>query len=724
MSGYPISTSRDVDTKVYRRGQLLNHTTHLCMVAERLSSWRAGANMFHGLPWITPIVGTGCLDLGNNPEIDRQVLRKLLDGWLDRHDVKVPLAFGQASREAFDFANHLKRDRCAGSDQSGEPSEALTLSETTAALLLLSALATSLYLEGRARMRQPSSRWSTNDVALLDSSGGPEIMEMVDAAMGVSRALRSTLGSTDTSSGAAILQLLSALESQLREGSLPLDHVRMLTEVTWLAMVDGSSIYPGWSDVLVELVLRFATEAPRGRHPQVRDLTILAESVGDLLEDTTRRSWAQRTQGGGAAVSSRRARLYDSVAGLLDAQARVFAALSPVAPAERAGGFDSFGIEDDLDYADDGILAPAEALPLVASGDPGNAVAQAVLDDSRAVLAALGGDSASLDLPAPPHPVALVTSFDIELEMALWAAGRPFRVVLPVLVASRMSMTAELVWLSADIDPTSGSDLDDLLVGPHTWHVATRVISGREGGDRPVVVRLSGTPLFSLPDPSESPLDAELADLGLLNPRGLHHALTVDEYTSQRQSETEWFYAGQVSRSWASGGNEPRSHRPDLPDCLAVGAPAHDRIWLALGVQLDDHTIRGRLFAQITAASVKHHPLEAQERGPADQEGGTGTEGDRAVPKWSNPEIHGIAVNRRMDRRDEAALLHWLSFDIALDLDCGDLAPELEHCTDHLVKVLRTLEDGQVLHQTPGDLEWHRPGTSCPSWGREKRTSK
>lgn len=99
-------------------------------------------------------------------------------------------------------------------------------------------------------------------------------------------------------------------------------------------------------------------------------------------------------RGGGS--SSRRARLYDSVAGLLDAQARVFAALSLVAPAERAGGFDSFGIEDDLDYADDGILAPAEALPLVASGDPGNVVAQAVLDDSRAVLAALGGDSASL----------------------------------------------------------------------------------------------------------------------------------------------------------------------------------------------------------------------------------------------------------------------------------------------------------------------------------------
>lgn len=127
------------------------------------------------------------------------------------------------------------------------------------------------------------------------------------------------------------------------------------------------------------------------------------------------------------------------------------------------------------------------------------------------------------------------------------------------------------------------------------------------------------------------------------------------------QSETEWFYAGQVSRSWASGGNEPRSHRPDLPDCLAVGAPAHDRIWLALGVQLDDHTIRG-LFAQITAASVKHHPLEAQERGPADQEGDGHRKG--ILAKWSNPEIHGIAVNRRMDRRDEAALVDWLSFSL------------------------------------------------------------
>lgn len=720
MTSYPIPIRRLEDPRVYRRDQpLLTEDDRLCMVAERLSPWPS-VDVFHGLPWLTPVLGSGCLDLGDGPRLDRVDVEGAARRWAARAELELPPEFGDPGRVAWDFVSALETDRRTQADRDASPSGTIPVADSTAGLALLTALLTWLYPAIRMVTGSPASRWWTQEhaVALAGTRGEHDLRPARQASLTVLKRLLNEedgLGLAD----AAVRRLLKSIRRGLEQRRIALDELRVLTEVTWLNLIEGSSIYPGWSDLLLRLVIRYSDrQPPSGVHPNLVELTQLGARVAELLQPATADSWKDHVAGG---AMTRRTHLYRAIARLLSVQAEIFSMLHQPDP-----------ISDD----------PAVQATLTPQYEAAEDLAESVADDSRSVLEEVD-PKRDVGRPVVPHPACFVTSFDIELEMALWLAGAPFRVVLPVLVSSRAGQSAELVWLVADFDPpgstasssppdngakvctdevaepadtneshTQSAEVDgppiELTDGSsRAWRVASTVLEASVGGDRPVVVRLSGTPLITLPSLRQAtPLVDELRAAGIPRPHSLCHALTIDEYTSMRFSESEWFFAGQASLPPKAGALSASSEanmraekarpRRDLPSCLASSTRTNERIWLALGVQLDDPAIRSRLLSQFSAAAVvrRIHGLSRDD------------EKETAVPAIA-PDVRGIAVNRRMDE-DEAIALHWLGFDLALDTDCGNLTPEIVHCSEHLDAVRRALVQRQHGQSDSSTGSWNR----------------
>lgn len=684
MTRYPIPIEKQREFKVYRGNSLFKDTKHLCMVAEKLTAQWPTANMFHGLPWITPVMGSGSLDLGDGPRIDQQSVFEAARRWFDKCDVALPSDISDVGRVAGSFARELEEDRRARQDK---PQKAgigtLAATEPSAALSLVAAVVTWLYHEVRMVSGVPTSRWWAREEAHLPTEGQSAARAKVTAEA-AAKLIDQLLVSDEEFAGpvtGAARALLESVKAHLADGRVILDELRVLTEVSWLALVEGSSIYPGWSDLLLKLVIGFSEEGPpRGVHPDVRHHTELGERVQDLLMAPTESSWKDHSR---KQPKNSRTRLYRAVARLLDEQAHIFSKLHPAQPMDDT--------DRDLNDTFDGARALVEG----------------IARESRERIKAFPEyQQRWIGDPEVPYPTCFVTSFDVEVEMALWAGNIPFRLVLPVLVIAPSGDSGELVWLTTAINPTSGSPrhLDDLLGGQgRCWEFASRVFEDPTGGDRPVVVRLIGTPLFELPDLDEDPgLCAELEKV-VPDFERICHALTVDEYTSMRFSENEWFFAGQASMQTDQAPEPDVPPRRDLPSRLATGTSTHERFLVALGVQLDDPAIRSRMLSQFSAAAVARR---------IDEQG-------RSSPVTAGiSDVLGIAVNRRMDE-DEAVALHWLGFDLALDTDCGDLTPQLVHCTEHLQAVRRELERRSRVEGPTPRAEWSRARPKmCPLWGK------
>jgi len=690
MTRYPIPIENAREFKVYRDNSLFKDQKHLCMVAEELTTQWPEANMFHGLPWITPVMGSGSLDLGDGERIDQQSVREAAAQWFRGADgvhpddlkAALPDDLDDVGDVAASFARDLEDDRRATHDDPSRAAEdLLEATPTTAALSLVTAVLTWLYHEVRMVSGAPTSRWWAREEAHLPTRG-LEATAAKETAEAASRLIDQLLASEEEFAGpvtGAARSLLESIKAHLADGRVILDELRVLTEVSWLALVEGSSIYPGWSDLLLKLVIGFSDKGPpRGVHPDVRHHTELGERVRNLLLTPTDRSWKDHTR---KQPRNARTRLYRAVAALLVEQAHIFSTLHPAQPM------------DDTDPELDKRFASAREL------------VDSITQESRERISAFPefrqrwiGD------PEVPYPTCFVTSFDVEVEMALWAGNIPFRLVLPVLVVAPTGDSGELVWLTTEINPTTGSPrrLDHLLGGEgRCWEFASRVFEDPTGGDRPVVVRLTGTPLFDLPDfEADHDLCAELEKVVPAFER-ICHALTVDEYTSMRFSENEWFFAGQASMQTDQAPEPDAPRRRDLPSQLATGTRTNERFLVALGVQLDDPAIRSRMLSQFSVAAVARRIDEQGKSSPV-------TAGIS--------DVLGIAVNRRMDE-DEAVALHWLGFDLALDTDCGDLTLQLEHCTEHLRAVRGELDGRSRSSGTTARAAWARArSTTCRLW--------
>jgi hypothetical protein len=291
----------------------------------------------------------------------------------------------------------------------------------------------------------------------------------------------------------------------------------------------------------------------------------------------------------------------------------------------------------------------------------------------------------------PPVASAFVTTFDVELEMALLSAeASPFLVAVPyhVLVGSladRAQARSHPVWIAYVVRP--GLDGLDGLLAPTEWIVLHNDIFGgvssiaeQRGGspavlahdathlrlrNLPVVVRLSGSPLVKPPplyDPATNTwteLVHELASVPgttfepAVEPTGdardpgmvLEHAVVIDEYAAMQQTAAELF--------------APGTGRIGLPTALAGGSSTGDRarFWVLLGVQVGDPGVRHRVAFEMSAPALTD------------------------MPRVNAPDRPGVVVNRRLSSEDQE-LLHWFGFDVVHGR-CQDFIDDLERIAAH-----------------------------------------
>jgi hypothetical protein len=309
---------------------------------------------------------------------------------------------------------------------------------------------------------------------------------------------------------------------------------------------------------------------------------------------------------------------------------------------------------------------------------------------------------AGVGLGQPPAASAFVTSFDVELELALLREAAAFTVVLPVHVLNAKDRVAHTSWLAVSVpERRRGEDLSrslEKLKKPDESQISILGLLTKLDG--PVVVRLAGCPLIELP-PLNS-LRSKLAEFfksrlrndlakgltgdqeaqkleGITRELRWEPAVVINEHDAILQNELDLLPtgegAGQDEMGDARRGpaeSQTTEKRFGLTPMVTEGETGWARFWMLLGVQISDTAVRHRIATLLSAVN----------------------------PTW-DPHIEinrtGVAVNARISA-PEQDLLFWNGFDVVTDekaLDNAELvAKDLQHFTRHLL-------DGVPL--SPGD---------------------
>jgi len=630
--------------------------------AEKSDEWE-------GFPWLTMIFGSGALRLPDESGVTAEALAAGVQAALENSEAWGAAAYGDQAQR---FTRALVYARTGEKPGPGaqEP-ETLSVEPRAAELVCLVAMLTGVFHLVQAGGDVPVGRWDDEAATFgkeeqdrWPSLRWEELERLVDDAQTLlEHLLAGPAPDPDAEDGAiavAVHTILREVASGLdpkgraRKRSIRLDQVRMLTEVSWYHLARGTPIYPGWTDLLVNLSLQgTGPNGVRRPRPSFPNLRQLPRSVEQIYLPPTERSWQVSAQGQGGA--------------------------------QRLGG-----VTAEVVRRDDLYEGAAEVLWAQAEANAGRVFSEQL-----------------------PPAAAFVTSFDAELDMALWVTGedRFFRVVLPVhLVQPHESKEAELCWLMGEVhvdhDATSSEQLAQLR-RPTNWQLLTPQFDATELRRVPIVIHLSGCPLFRLPDPAR-PADREdiarlvsaLEDVGVTVLPGqadFEHAVTVDEYLALRQSEVELL--------WLGTGSDRVIH-PDL----VINSLSNPRFWLLMGVPVGDAAIRHRLVSQLTRLRINEasrpvaRPLDAEGSllgdpdgesllgdpdglsllGESPPEGApeTGRDPETSVPLEHGGPVSGVAVNTRIGD-DEANLLFWVGLDV-VDDDCRDFLPDLQHYAAHV----------------------------------------
>jgi hypothetical protein len=665
----------------------------LCQVLQRYADKVAPGqsstdDIWSGFPWLTIVLGTGALELPDADAIADLLAAEVKDqvenfakgaDYLNWQEPDNGGASETAQTLAQEFTQQLAvgrlgsapgpRNRSAKAPRTLPDNEIRgaaahddirPVDEFSAKLVLLTAVLTRFYYTVQVSLVPPIARWDS-DVAALSHKSQPlfrqDARERANEAEQLIESLRNdirdkTSTPVDSSVTHAVDELLEDMHSDLRRGpTLALRRLRFLTEVAWYFVSHGRPIYAGWTDLLLFLTLQQGPRASsnRGPAPRFPNLTVLPDMVERLHEAPTKASKGLD----GARLNKleydsakKRYRLYEAAANVLWAQAEA-------TRTER--------------------------------------------DDLRKE-----GKRPPLNFALPPA-AGFVSSFDIELDMAMWstADGRPFRVILPVhLVQRSNSSYAELCWLMGELHPRTDHSDDEAglenLRSPTNWRLVTNLTDESELRETPIIVHLNGSPLYRIPklnSPEAALLVEELAAVGLdvvLGSDRLEHAVTIDEYLALRQSETELIWHGFEE-------SETRKHlNRNLPKQLMTSTRRNPRYWLSLGVPVSDAGVRHRLVSQLTRErlSIASESLRPDDAGLVTGQGGAvdsgsgfdiGSRSSVSTDDSSGadtPKMGGAAINLRTGD-DAASLLYWAGLDLVSG-DCNDLVGELHHYAAHV----------------------------------------
>lgn len=646
-----------------------------------LTSTGRPSGSYHGVPWLTSLIGSGCLEIGATDEVTpdqfADAVREAIGALVETEDIQGDV---DQSGLVHSFAQELARDRMAGDEAqrppSGPPagSQQFTVETRSARVVLIAALLSQIFYLVKARSASPLKRWESDNVLIRNANLIGTEKASLEAVIEVcvhhlDRAgdefHASSAGSLDPVVCDAVRRLLASIQEQLdrsRSGQVAIANLRLVTEAAWYLMASSTRLYPGWTDLLFKLMLADLNPAQQTARPYIIDQSHVGRRVESLLLDPSQRSW--HTWADSRHAGTRREEFYRAVADVLWAQ-----------------------------------TSARKEVPVTREGDK-----------------------------ALPVPSSFVVSFDLELEMALWATaqtGQSFYVLLPVHVQPYENSTdAKMCWLRArfEKDADVGPDDFDALRTPAAWEVVDR---DTETPDAPHVVHLSGCPLIKLPNPgaesaeihrllAEFLSDSEVRFLA--DSLRLSHAVTIDEYLALQQAESELIYAVMHLQDRKNG-------RLALPTSLFSSTTATEirssnpRYWMALGVPVSDPAVRSRVITQLTVKNVlsragqgestriegsdEFHALVDPEVGmmatdetPSEFDdifgaGGPRPEGRAPMPDEAgiynaqNPgRLAGLVVNRRISR-DEGGILYWLGLEVVSDF-AESFIGDLYHYAAHL----------------------------------------
>jgi hypothetical protein len=589
------------------------------------------------VPWMTFVLGSGCLMTPDTASLDgaREALQTRLATDLDDFAQRYPEL--PLVESVTNFVERLAKDRADYKDPPGEVAstersglEYVNLgadagpTRYTSRVALAATLATRLYAAALASGVHVVGSAAREEVQLPPASswwGASASNELLRPLLSVLSTLKET-GDGAPKSRQALGALASKMLDELptpddrnpnQSAMILRRHVELLTAFAWYFLTDGARVYPGWSDLLL-----FQSFEDTEWFANEADSPNPRPRLKDVISQD---GW-----------------VYDRIVHVTNTswQSRT----DDEAPTTRGSFYDL--IADFL-------------------------IQQARVIKTRVMPSGYAG---------PPLPVGFVSSFDLELEMALWRKNEPFIVVMPVLATSdKLPSSASLHWVWARVVPSaeealagprpsqsgrwrdaahSKLELPHSLVHPARWE---RLISDTPEGrwkGLPVVVRLTGSPLMD-PPAAETLKPTTQSD-------AIHHALLLDEYTAMQQVALDF-------------GSQPGGALPTwITHNKATSAP---RFWMLMGTQLADTGIRLRLMAQLMAARrasfADRRPDDVATEDPAASsesrpETGDASAGDPDAssefqPMLGSQKLLGLLLNDKSGTNDRELFL-WNGLDV------------------------------------------------------------
>lgn len=553
----------------------------------------------HAYPWVTFVLGSGCL-AGETPSADdgsrdtSERVRRLVDAafadaWFDRVDeverdeLRETIDRLGTRERVTDFIIESARNRIPGRvsqwlEETGRADEGSAEKRRFGVFAALgAALAARLYLE-TSSITKVTVDASAREAVEFDVRRFRELHRVDREVRQTLRALCELLAASPLTIESGVRTFLKVIERVATDSTIVRERIEVLGAFAWHFLTDGTSIYPGWSDVLLFQAAdsnRTASQfldVPMLRRPQVESLSDIAHADTEAwlvkrLRDITDLSWAE----GRNRQESDREAFYESVADVLLQQATV------------------------------------------------------------------NGDRAA----SAPLATAFISGFDVELEMALLrriaaapsrAHGTDIAVVVPVFHVrpadvnkgndtndekdSKETYDTTLCWIWKRVNALGDQPLSDLLEGGGwVYNDSSRngVLADQLRG-LPVVVHLSGAPLIKVDG-------AQVRDLPGWGPRDhVRPALLLDENTSLIQVALD---LKQLD------GRLPA----DLADDAARVAGrlrCGPRYWAFVGVQLADPAVRLRLLSREISSAWGKYDERARDDERAREKGAIST-ADRGV---------------------------------------------------------------------------------------------
>jgi len=512
----------------------------------------------NSVPWLTFVLGSGCLTprpraLGTSAgELD-----DVVKSGLDAFGMTLG-TWGLPRTTAFVRALIAKKLPDPGDtswliERSEIPEKAGTPWALATAATLIAALSTRVFAELMLEVPHVLGSADQEVIQYPDNSSATKlplpathaslIERLTEAQMRLDRLQRQQRASKDPSHGSvqAYVNLLKAVRDKLTgpRPELWRSQVEAMTAFAWYFLTDGTSIYPGWADMLHFQAANSSankvefTRVPFLRRPKVESLQPIAEDsplIGRLRR-VTERSW-EFDEGA-------RDEFYEGVAAILLQQAEIRSgrqrgrgSMFPLATAFNA----AFDVELEL---------------------------------------ALWAEMRKSTSPT-----------------------KSFAVVIPVYNVDpdpkQKPLDADLHWLWCKVTPNDNSPLPQMLEEPADgstgargqWYaINTAKALSRELESLPIVVHLAGAPLFEIKHVFAEPSgDDDAARPAFRSQTRTHHGLLLDENMATIQfTQDVRGLPGQLHSEFIRSSDK--------------NGPTAPRFWAFIGTQLADPAIRFRLIA-------------------------------------------------------------------------------------------------------------------------------